>query len=81
MFATGDSHDILASGHGPYRCLVIPFSAVPRDALTEPVVLPPAPCLLGRNRLQDLESKFALRAPCACPSGHCLGNWPPWGET
>ena len=36
-------------------------------------------CFQPRTRIQ--EPKFALRAPCACPSGHFLGYWPPWGGT
>ena len=42
---------------------------------------------LGFTHLHDLATvlsnqpkirpKLALRAPRACPSGHCLGNWPP----
>ena len=39
------------------------------------------PCASGGDVGTHCEPKFALRAPCACPSSHFLGYWPPWGGT
>ena len=40
----------------------------------------PLPALPRRVWLQQCSSTYSesQRLPCACPSGHCLDNWPPW---